>query len=297
MNAAQSNTGKNASKASSPAITIVISVLVFIAILIGLYYLYQFLYGSTSSRDIQAPFTGTLAFETCAKAATSPNQKKTISGITDGGELTFHTWVYISDARSSSHNTIVPLFELGNRDMTKNAAASSSNTGKVILFGGLVPTTGSLVVRMGTAGNGEHLEGNHIVSLLESTTNYTNSKCDIPNIEYQRWILISTVLNSRTLDVYIDGKLARSCVYSSPYLKDSTNVNPDLVFGAGLAEAKVKGVFSSPSIANYAQSPDEIWSYYMVGPQNTGGFLGWLADYFSLDVKINYKIGDKSYTM
>jgi hypothetical protein len=295
MNAGQSNTGKNASKASSPAITIIISVLVFIAILVGLYYLYNFLYGNTRSKDIQAPFAGTLAFETCVKAATSTNQKKTISGITDGGEMTFHTWVYISDARSNTTSTIIPLFELGNRDLTKKAEDSSSNTGKVILFGGLVPTTGSLVVRMGTSN--EHLEGRHVVSLLESTTNYTNSKCDIPNIEYQRWILISTVLNSRTLDVYVDGKLARSCVYTSPYLKDSTTLNPDLIFGAGLAEAKVKGVFSSPSIANYAQSPDEIWTYYMAGPQITGGFLGWLADYFSLDVKINYKIGDKSYSM
>lgn len=295
MNTGRSNTGRNASKASSSAITIIISILIFIAIVVALYYMYKFLYGDKESRDIQSPFTGILAFETCSAAAKGANQKKTITGLTDGGQMTFHTWVYISDARSSSHNTIVPLFELGNRDLTKTAADSSTNTAKVILFGGFVPTTGALVVRMGTSN--ERLEGSDVLSITESTTTYTAAKCDIPNIEYQRWILISTVLNSRTLDVYIDGKLARSCVYTSPYLKDSTTLNPDLVFGAGLAEAKVKGVFSTPSIANYAQGPDEIWSYYMAGPQEKGGFLGWLADYFSIDVKINYKIGDKSYTV
>ena len=34
--------------------------------------------------------------------------------------------------------------------------------------------------------------------------------CDVPNIAIQRWVQVGVVLQNRTLDVYINGKLARS---------------------------------------------------------------------------------------
>jgi hypothetical protein len=39
-----------------------------------------------------------------------------------------------------------------------------------------------------------------------------NEGCDIRNIPLQKWVHIGYVLNNRTVDIYVDGKLERSCV-------------------------------------------------------------------------------------
>merc|ERR1712070_804360 len=41
----------------------------------------------------------------------------------------------------------------------------------------------------------------------------TRAKCDIINIPLQRWVHLALVMHNKTLDVYLNGKLARSCTY------------------------------------------------------------------------------------
>jgi hypothetical protein len=43
-----------------------------------------------------------------------------------------------------------------------------------------------------------------------------DDKCDIVNIPIQTWVHVAISLYGRTLDVYLDGELARSCKYSNP---------------------------------------------------------------------------------
>jgi hypothetical protein len=266
--------------------------LVLIAVFIGLYYFYQFMTGNSEARATTDLFTGTLSFTDCKAAPTAAgglaqNQEVIVKGITDGGEFTFNTWVYVADARSSSISSgVAQLFEIGQRDLSK----TSGDANKVILVGALAPSSGSLLVRLGTSGSSESLTGDNVRTLLSST--YTSSApCDIQNVEYQRWILISCVVSSRTLDVYIDGKLARSCVYSQPYVIQP-GINQVARFGLGVGG--MKGFFSNPKLANYAMSPNEIWSLYMAGPNSGSGILQFLKDYFSLN--ISFKVGDTNYT-
>jgi hypothetical protein len=40
----------------------------------------------------------------------------------------------------------------------------------------------------------------------------TSYACDIDNIPLQRWVQVSVIMWNRTLDVYINGKLVRSCI-------------------------------------------------------------------------------------
>lgn len=277
----------------SNTVSVLVMLLVLIAVFIGLYYFYQFMTVNSEARATTDLFKGTLSFADCKPSATAAagfatNQEVIIQGITDGGEFTFNTWVYIADARSASLTSgIAHLFEIGQRDLSKD----SNDPNKVILVGALAPSSGSLVVRLGAAGSGgTALTGDSVRSLL--STNYsTPQPCDIENVEYQRWILISCVVSSRTLDVYIDGKLARSCVYSQPYV-----IQPGIKQTArfGLGVGNMKGYFGNPKFANYAMNPNEIWSMYMAGPNAGSGFLQFLKDYFSLS--ITYKVGDTTYT-
>lgn len=276
----------NAQPAKTNTIGLVVGVVVLIGVLVGLYYLYSFLAGNTSGRAATTLFSGTLSFADCRTNKTTAqglaeNQEVTIKGITDGGEFSFSTWLYIADARSSTAATTpAHLFEIGQRDISKGPNDASSNTNRVILTGALVPSSSTLVIRMGTPALSEQLRGSEVVSLL--STSYTNtSKCDILSVEYQRWILVTCVVNSRTLDVYIDGKLARSCVYSQPY-----TIQPGTTQTAtfGLGVNTMKGFFSSPKVANYAMSPNEIWSLYMAGPSTSKGIGDWFSSLFSIKV-------------
>ena len=53
------------------------------------------------------------------------------------------------------------------------------------------------------------------------TTSPINHTCTVDNIPLQRWVNIIVSLNGRTMDVYINGKLTRTCV-----LPGVAKVNP-----------------------------------------------------------------------
>ncbi|NBR26388.1 MAG: hypothetical protein EBU08_21920, partial [Micrococcales bacterium] len=169
-------------------------------------------------------------------------------------------------------------------------AATTGNRGKTLVFVGLNPLNGSLVVRQSTSDPTESIDNSvssgtasryALDSLISSYTASgsafaSDDRCDILNgIEYQRWICVTVVGNGRTLDVYLDGKLARSCVYKANFALGST---------AGVAtgyvgldnEDKLRGYFSNAQFYNYALSPEAVWALYQAGP---GASLG-IGDFF-----------------
>ena len=101
--------------------------------------------------------------------------------------------------------------------------------------------------------------------------------CDLTEVDLQRWTMISVVLNGRTIDVYIDGKLSRSCVASSYYKVDPTGVKPIMTDYGGF-----DGYTGTTSLANYAMNPDEIYRAYLAGPQagNNSDVFAWFISLF-----------------
>ena len=88
--------------------------------------------------------------------------------------------------------------------------------------------------------------------------------CDIDEIDLQRWIQLTVILNGRTCDIYMDGKLVRSCVLKSFFKVDPTGQTVKLVDRGGF-----DGYISNVSTHNYAMGPDAVYRSYMAGP--TGG--------------------------
>jgi hypothetical protein len=170
------------------------------------------------------------------------------------------------------------------------------------LFVGLNPSNGGLVVRQNTSDISDPRIDNAIASPTATPTassygfrtlissynsggaTYTqNDKCDIANgIEYQRWSLITVVGNGRTLDVYIDGKLSRSCVYKGYFSLGNSGGKGTATFGYGNG-GNLKGFFSSGQFYNYALSPDQVWTNYQAGPG--GGFS--ITDFFASLFNVN----------
>ena len=77
----------------------------------------------------------------------------------------------------------------------------------------------------------------------------------------QKWVQVTVTLNNKTCDVYIDGKLSRSCILPSFYKLDKVNTKLTLCDNQGFG-----GYISNGSMFNYALNPEQIWKLYMTGP-------------------------------
>jgi hypothetical protein len=306
MNAAN---GKNTSaSASSSTVTNVVGVIIFVLICVGLYYLYNFLYGSTGSQSSVSILTGNLptsvAPTSAAIGGASAVAVTSVSGIMDGGQYSTSFWAYIADTKgfaSQGGSPLAHLMEISDNRLP--SAGSSTPAGKTLIFIGLNPANGALVVRQSTnditsstidntltSASGSNSATNYSLANLISgyntagTTYTSKDSCDIMNgIEYQRWVLITTVANGKTLDVYIDGKLARSCVYKANYMLGSMGGNATAVFGANNG-GNLKGFFSSGKFYNYALTPDAIWALYQAGPGGSFNVSDFFSNLFSVNV-------------
>jgi hypothetical protein len=289
---------------------IIVSVIVIILVLVGLYYLYKFLYGTPSSQaSVSILSSPTSATATTLIGGTDVVASSSLTGIVDGGAYTTSMWVYINNT-VGLNTQLAHLFDISNKGSAAvagtgaaaAAAGSVTPAGNTLIFVGLNPRNGALIVRQSTADQTSVIDN----SMTSSDTGITNTKyplsalinnynvtgdtykkddrCDIVNgIEYQRWVLITIVANGRTLDVYIDGKLARSCVYKSNYAMNSTTGKATAYVGSGNGGG-LKGFFSNVSYANYAFTPDAIWAQYQAGPGTPFSLSNFFGNLFSTSI-------------
>ena len=96
-----------------------------------------------------------------------------------------------------------------------------------------------------------------------------NGECDIVNIPVQRWVHIAMVLHNRTMDVYLNGKLSRSCTLDSlpKFNNGDVHINKDEGFHGEICDL----MYISRAI-----SPSEVMSYYLSG-RNPLDIMGLLA--------------------
>lgn len=102
-------------------------------------------------------------------------------------------------------------------------------------------------------------------------TDGTTASCVVPNIPLQKWTNVIVTLNDKSLDTYINGKLAKTCVLTSPpsAVSETTEVNltPNGGFSGFTARFKYWGS---------AVNPQQAWNVYKQGP---GGNL--LTSFFN----------------
>jgi hypothetical protein len=217
-----------------------------------------------------------------------------LTGLTDSGQYSVSMWVYVVSAVAPTGSPLMNLFEISSGDRF-----ATTKKGKTLLYIGLNPKNAGLVVRQSTMDSTDSVIDNtltssdadtapskyplsSLISSYNTGSTYTNSdRCDIVNgIEYQRWVLITTVANNRTLDVYIDGKLSRSCVYKAGYGFNSPTANAYV----GLDNKNaLKGYSSSVYFYDYAMSPEQVWRTYQTGPGGPVSWSQWISSFFILN--------------
>lgn len=148
----------------------------------------------------------------------------------EGLEFSYSVWIYIQDWTRGWKN----IFVKGNK--TEGAGTNSARAPGLWLY----PDTNALHARINTFAS-------------------PNEGCDIKNIPLQKWVHIAYILNNRTVDIYIDGKLERSCVLRGvPKLNDE----PVRVCDNGGFFGKISNLV----YFRYAMKPDEVYKIYASGP-------------------------------
>ena len=93
--------------------------------------------------------------------------------------------------------------------------------------------------------------------------------CKVRSIPLQKWVNVTMTVNNRALDVYVDGRLTRTCMipgvplsglYSDLYISNSSKSgNPGF-----------SGRISDLTVYNYAVNPQQAFDIYRRGSSMTG---------------------------
>ena len=161
-------------------------------------------------------------------------------------EYSMNFWIFVRDW---SYNYGKPKCVLYRGDANCNHASP-------MVF--LYPRTNSLMVRFSTEANTHH-SLNPFKCPQENLYDPIHP-CDVTNIPIQRWVQVSIVLWNTTTDVYINGKLARSCTHPSiPLIMNDANIYTSE--GGGF-----NGYISKLQYFNYAIDALKAYQLYMKGP-------------------------------
>jgi hypothetical protein len=259
-----------------------VNLLMVVAALLIFYWMFKAFYGDVKEQGVVVEASKIVANQ---GVKTYTNQ----APIYEGGEYTTNFWVYVSGWRTNQ-GTRKHVLEIGgtnyatlivslgafknslqvrvhSRQMSTTTTKSGADCSGADCSGAAVGgvTTASPVggttddISLTTADKGEYFKPMSVDNGLMDS----NTLCDIDEIDLQRWVQVTVVLNGRTCDVYIDGKLMRSCVLPSFYKVDPTGQKLKLTDYAGF-----DGYVSNVSTYNYSLTPDKIYHMYMKGPQS-----------------------------
>lgn len=259
-------------------------VIIFVIALLVIYAVYSYLYAPDDSTYVQF-----LRGEADARGPIVLNNWKAPT-IYTGGDFTLSFWIFIDDwnYRASAYKFLFAL---------SPAALGGSNP----LVGLLTPLQNGLMVRASTVNTGSTpapgssssgvsgpdvtVEAN-LQNLLNQQTSMNmfsstlDTPCDIKEVALQRWTNVTIVSSGRILDVYMDGKLARSCVLDNVVNVPRGTLKLRLGENGGFG-----GRYSSVQMWNQQLTPDVVYGIYQMGPtQDTHSIFTDLAKMLGINV-------------
>jgi len=251
-----------------------VPIVIIIGGIISLYFFYQYLFGPVTQHCKSLLSTTQNANLDQSKPLTFNSTD--LPAIYEGGEFTVSTWIYISNwsyrAGFNKH-----IFSLGgpNFDTIRIYLGGQKPSLQVRL-----QTRDASTVYTSTDKPSESLDKltlNSVFGILQTHSGLLDASplCDLPEIDLQRWVHISVAVNSRTVDVYLDGKLARSCVLPSFYRVDAGSYSATLLAYGGFG-----GKISTTSVCDSALNPEQVYKNYMAGPEPITNIVSWIKSFF-----------------
>lgn len=184
----------------------------------------------------------------------------TLPNNNNSSNYTYSTWFYVKDWN----------YRFGEEKTVLQRTDTDGNPSPGIVFGAV--------------------ENNIIVTVSCYPQNQTDGtvtdtsiqhKCSIPNFPLQKWVNLIISLYGRTLDMYIDGKLVRTCL-----LPGVAKVNPDsnilITSGGGFS-----GWTSNFEYWDTATSPQQAYNIYKSG--YGGSSLSNILNKFKIQISFKYQ--------
>ena len=99
--------------------------------------------------------------------------------------------------------------------------------------------------------------------------------CTIRNVQLQKWINLTMSVYGNTLDLYLDGKLVRTCIMKT--LPKQLTAGDNVYIGGGYTssgpqDGDLQGFISNVVYKDNYFTPEEAWSIYSEGYSGAGMF-------------------------
>jgi len=247
------------------------TVVLLIACIAVLYYVYQYLYPAEDPT-----YTAFLKGEADARKGVPVKGK--VPAIYTGGDFTLSFWIYVDDFNYRASNykhlfsiqptlitntSVCPivgvLTPLQNNLMVRANTVSSGSAGAAPAPGVVSPAAGGAGPDITVFQNLTQLLGGQTsISMFQSPT---EAPCDVREVPLQRWVCVTIVSSGRVLDIYMDGKLSRSCVLDSAVNVPRGQLELRMCEAGGFG-----GRVSSVQMWGAQLTPDVIYGIYMMGP-------------------------------
>jgi len=246
-------------------VSTIITTTIVVLGLVGLYYLYQFLFGGPPPASVIISKQQSAKLDPSAPIVVP---SASLSPLYSGGEFSISTWIYVNDwTYRNGYNKAILSIGGPNID-TLRLYLGAQNPTLMVRVNTSQGSAGSALKNANSKGG--------LFTTLQTDSGLLNStaNCDVPNIEFQRWVNITVAINGRTCDVYLDGKLTRSCVLDNYF-------NVDSAYACTVGEAGgFGGNICTTQMYGYALSPDLVYNNYMAGPNPITGIVGYLQSFF-----------------
>lgn len=220
------------------------NIIIGIIVVIAIYLIYVWLFGDKTRSDL-------LGMHDAKK-------RKVIDGTHfpkgNTSDYTYSTWLFISNWNYRAGET-------------KTILARKNSGGQPAPYLSLGANLNNIEVSLATYPTGS--SDSHIHT------------CSLDNIPLQTWANVIITLNNRALDLYLDGKLVRTCVL--PGVPQQSTGEPLIICGppagsfGGGAAGGFDGYISNVSYLSRPVNPREAYAIYREGP----GGSNWFSNVFN----------------
>lgn len=234
----------------------VLTIFVFVLIIVLIYMVYKLMTNPTTTVSDLSDSSKTVIVDA----------SKTESNSTGNNNYGYSVWLYIDAWGTDGKSTI-------NKNILTRTTSSNAPLFQLHL---------------------DNVQNNLMLVMSDSTGAPINDKspCMIRNVQLQKWINITMSIYGNTVDLYLDGKLVRTCVMQS--MPASLNSSDQLYIGGGYTVDSKNAISPTPGdlqgfISNVVYnadyfSPEEAWNIYSAGYSGAGMF-NFLHSY-----KLNFSI-------
>lgn len=233
------------------------TILIFVVIIVLLYIVIRFI-----MKDVNT-LTGITSAQTMQKI--EPNVLATSSSGGNASNYTYSIWFYIDDWN----------YRYGESKVIFGRMTSGTGQKEPCPSAVLGPVQNNLVLSLAVYPG--------LDQQPQNGTNYVIHNCSIANIPIQRWVNLLVSAYGRTLDVYLDGKLVKTCILPGVAKIDASAPVYVTPLGGFAGWTSRFQYWAEPT------DPQKAWNIYRAG---YGG--SWLSNLFGrYKIKVALIEGDK----